>query len=98
MKKLWQKNIPEGKASWELDSFIESFETKDDIIYDQKLIMFDVYASLAHAKMLCKIGILTPKELSILQQGLLEILNHLETNKFELKPGDEDVHTKIRRH
>lgn len=88
MKKLWQKN-------WELDSFIESFETKDDIVCDQKLVAFDVYASLAHAKMLNKTGILSHEELQTLQKGLLEILELSKQNKFVLKIGDEDINTKI---
>jgi argininosuccinate lyase len=88
MKKLWQKN-------WELDSFIESFETKDDIVCDQKLTEYDVYASIAHAKMLKKIGILSQTELASLQIGLLKILDLSQNNAFTLTMGDEDIHTKI---
>lgn len=88
MKKLWQKN-------WELDSFIESFETKDDLILDQKLIAYDVYGSIAHAKMLSKIGLLSATELKKLMNGLLTILDLAEKNKFSLEDGDEDMHSKI---
>jgi argininosuccinate lyase len=87
--KLWQKN------NQTLDSFIESFETKDDIVLDQKLAIYDVYGSLAHAKMLKKIGILSAKELTQLQEGLLRIIKKIEGNEFMLQPGDEDIHTKI---
>ena len=89
MKKLWQKNnIP-------LNSVVETFETKDDLIVDQKLVKYDVMGSIAHAKMLHKIGILTNKELKILVQGLQEILALEKVGKFVLQPGDEDIHTKI---
>lgn len=88
MKKLWQKN-------WQLDTFIESFETKDDLVSDQKLIKFDVLGSMAHARMLCKIGILSKQELATVTKGLLEILNLARRNNFVLKMGDEDIHTKI---
>lgn len=88
MKKLWQKN-------WQLDTFIEFFETKDDLLVDQKLLKFDVYGSIAHAKMLEKISILSKQELTKIIVGLLEILNLAEENKFELQSGDEDIHTKI---
>lgn len=88
MKKLWQKN-------WQLDTFIEFFETKDDLFLDQKLLKFDVYGSIAHAKMLEKISIVSKQELTKIIIGLLEILNLARKNKFELQSGDEDIHTKI---
>lgn len=89
MKKLWQKN------NQKLDKFIETFETKDDLVFDQKLLTFDVQGSLAHAKMLYKIGILTQKEIAALEKGLAKILELDETEKFNLQSGDEDIHTKI---
>jgi argininosuccinate lyase len=89
MKKLWQKN------TIEMDSFIETFETRDDLLLDQKLVVSDVYGSLAHAKMLKKIGILSSHELTQLVKGLKEILMLTEQNQFILQPGDEDIHTKI---
>jgi len=87
--KLWQKN------NQTLDSFIESFETKDDLVLDQKLALYDVYGSLAHAKMLEKIGILSRKELAQITLGLKKIREKVELNEFNLQPGDEDIHTKI---
>lgn len=87
--KLWQKNTES------LDSFIETFETKDDLILDQKLAIYDIYGSLAHAKMLEKIGILSLSELNLLTKGLREIQKHIEKNQFILTAGDEDIHTKI---
>lgn len=89
MKKLWEKN------KIKLDPIIEAFETKEDLLVDQKLIKFDILGSIAHAKMLKKIGILTEKELSILNQGLLEIFQLGEKGQFNLKAGEEDIHTKI---
>ena len=87
--KLWQKN------NQQLHSFIEHFETKDDLLCDQKLIPYDVYGSLAHAKMLHKINIITKEELSQLEEGLKEILKLNDEGKFILEAGDEDIHTKI---
>ncbi|MDP3998505.1 MAG: argininosuccinate lyase [bacterium] len=88
MVKLWQKN-------WQLDRFIESFETKDDLVLDQKLAIFDVYGSLAHIKMLAKIGILSSGELKEATKGLLKIIELIREDKFQLQPGDEDIHTKV---
>lgn len=89
MKKLWDKG--NGK----LNSVIEAFETKDDLLVDQKLLKFDVYSSIAHAKMLNKIGIISKSELSSILKGLSEILDLGKKGKFNLQPGDEDIHTKI---
>lgn len=88
MKKLWQKQ-------WQLNEVIESFETKDDLLLDQKLVKYDVYCSLVHAKMLQKLDILSVKELEDIQKGLQEILQLEEKGEFLLQPGDEDIHTKI---
>jgi argininosuccinate lyase len=89
MKKLWQKN------NTQLDSTIESFETKGDLLLDQKLLVYDVYGSIAHAKMLKKIGIISNDEYTKMHKGLLEILKLNKKNKFILESGDEDIHTKI---
>lgn len=89
INKLWDK----GKTN--LDPVIESFETKDDLLVDQKLLKFDVLGSIAHAKMLKKIGILSDKELTQLTKGLIEILKMGEDGQFLLRQSEEDIHTKI---
>lgn len=89
MNKLWQKD------NQILDPIIEAFETKDDLILDQNLLPYDIEGSLAHAKILEKIGILTKDELIKLEKGLTEILKLAAKGKFNLQFGDEDIHTKI---
>lgn len=89
MKKLWDK----GKTG--LNPIVEHFETKDDLWCDQKLVVADVYGSVAQARMLKKIGILSEEELSLAKKGLSEILKLNEAGKFQLIQGDEDIHTKI---
>ena len=92
MKKLWQKN------EYKLDPVIEAFETKEDLLMDQKLIEYDVLASIAHVKMLNKLfltGIISGSELKKLLKGFEEILELYKNNKFNLEFGDEDMHTKI---
>ncbi len=88
MKKLWQKD-------WELEKAVEIFETKGDIELDQKFAEFDVYCTLAHAKMLNKIGILADEELETAKKGLLEVLALNKAGNFKMEQGDEDIHTKI---
>lgn len=88
-KKLWQK------SEYKLNPIVEAFETKGDLVVDQKLLKYDVQGSLVHAKMLCKIGILTKEELTKIEKVLKEVLEMNKSGKFNLEMGDEDIHTKI---
>lgn len=88
MQKLWQKN-------WNLNDVVEAFETEGDFLLDQKLVTFDVLGSLAHARGLQKIGLLSDKEIKPLHNGLERIYKLNQKGQFILKFGDEDVHTKI---
>ena len=86
--KLWQKNS-------ELDGEIEKFTVGNDYLLDKKLVKYDCIASIAHAKMLAKIGILSKEELISLEEGLNKIITLHSKDKFEIKQEDEDCHTAI---
>jgi len=87
--KLWQK----GTVS--LDKRIERFNVGRDTKLDQHLVQFDCIASIAHAKMLQKIGVLSGAEFKRLQKQLAAIIELDKKDRFELQREDEDVHTKI---
>lgn len=89
MNKLWQT----GKTKLHPD--VEVFETGDDLVVDQKLVKYDALGSIAHAKMLGTIGILSKPEVQRLTKALLAIIDLDQKGKFILKPGNEDVHTAI---
>ena len=57
MVKLWEKG-------YSLDKSVEDFTVGEDYKIDVNLINADVLGSIAHAKMLTKIGILNSSELS----------------------------------
>ncbi|NTV23220.1 MAG: argininosuccinate lyase, partial [Nanoarchaeota archaeon] len=86
--KLWEK----GKG---LSQDVESFTVGDDCLLDQALVKHDCKASIAHAKMLAKIGILAQEELSMLVTGLHEIIELDSKGQFMVKQEDEDCHTAI---
>lgn len=86
--KLWEKG-------YELDKLVENFMTGDDPLLDNALILYDCIGSIAHAKMLEKIGILTLQESSQLCEELGLIIQLAESGKFIIKPENEDVHTAI---
>jgi argininosuccinate lyase len=86
--KLWEKN-------YNLDKSVEKFTVGDDYLVDQKLVKYDCLASIAHAKMLNKIGILTQGECAKLVKALKEIIELDGKGVFVIKVEDEDCHTSI---
>jgi argininosuccinate lyase len=86
--KLWDKG-------YQLDGLVETFMTGDDPLLDATLISYDCLGSMAHAKMLEKIGILTADECHQLLQGLSKIMELAKENQFSILPEDEDVHTAV---
>lgn len=63
--------------------------------FDSRLYRQDIQGSLAHAKMLKKIGLLTAKELSEIQIHLQTIQRQIETGKFPWRAELEDVHMNL---
>lgn len=86
--KLWEKG-------YTLEPFIEAFMTGDDPVLDHRLIDFDCYGSLAHARMLKKIGILNQEECDQLLYELSHIIQMNEEGHFKIRHEDEDVHTAV---
>lgn len=86
--KLWEKG-------YKLDQLVETFMTGDDPLLDHALISYDCMGSIAHAKMLEKIGILTFEESCQLAKELTHIIHLADEGKFIIKPEDEDVHTAV---
>lgn len=86
--KLWQKK-------YKLNEKIEEFTVGNDYLLDKKLLKYDCLASIAHAKMLCKMGILTKDECSQLINALNEIIVLDNKGTFVINKEDEDCHTAI---
>ena len=89
MKKLWEKGL-------ETDEFIEKFTVGKDRELDLELAKYDVKGTLAHITMLESAGLLSSTELGQLSVELNRILDDvIETGKFIIEDGVEDVHTQI---
>ena len=86
--KLWDKGIS-------IDKKIEQFTVGNDRDIDLHIAKYDVQASLAHAKMLQSIGILTTEELQQLEKGLEDLASQIENATFSIDNQFEDVHSKI---
>ncbi|SDB56222.1 argininosuccinate lyase [Flavobacteriaceae bacterium MAR_2010_188] len=86
--KLWEKGIP-------IDKKIEQFTVGNDREVDLYIATYDVKASLAHARMLKKIGILDSDELVKIESGLQSLSDEIENGTFMIEDDFEDVHSKI---
>lgn len=86
--KLWQKDKSTLTA-------VEKFTVGNDRQLDICLAPFDVLGSLAHAKMLESVGLLTKEELHMLETELKNIYKQTQQNGFKLDDGVEDIHSQI---
>jgi argininosuccinate lyase len=86
--KLWQKNTDSLKE-------VEKFTVGKDRELDMFLAPYDVLGSLAHIKMLNKVGLLSESELHELENGLRDIYADIIAEKFQLEEGVEDIHSQV---
>ncbi|HRZ27533.1 MAG TPA: argininosuccinate lyase [Spirochaetota bacterium] len=87
-KKLWGGRFSEGSSS-------VTEKISSSIQYDSRLYRQDIRGSVAHARMLNRIGILNDGELAAIVKGLGEIMREIEAGSFEFKTSREDIHMNI---
>jgi len=88
MAKLWDKG-------YAVDREVEAFTTGDDYLLDRELVEADCLASIAHARTLARIGVLTHDEAGQLSDELRAIACASAAGSFTVEPADEDCHTAI---
>ena len=86
--KLWG-----GRFTQETSPLMDRFNAS--IPFDHVLYEKDIEGSIAHAKMLHKIGILSSEELKTLLLGLREIQVGIETGDLIFNLENEDIHMSI---
>ena len=67
----------------------------ESVSYDQRLALFDIAGSRAHAAMLAKVGILTRTEKDAIHRGLDGLAREVAAGKFRWKTELEDVHMNL---
>lgn len=77
------------------DRRVEAFT--ESISFDHRLFEQDIRGSLAHARMLAKVGLLTQEELEPIERGLEEIGREIREGRFEFRIELEDIHMHIER-
>ncbi|RUA10181.1 MAG: argininosuccinate lyase [Flavobacteriia bacterium] len=86
--KLWDKGFSTDKK-------IDIFTVGNDRELDLVLAKYDVIGSLAHARMLQKIGLLSKEEFTAVEQEIHKILESIKKGEFSIEDSFEDVHSKV---
>ncbi|CAA9890549.1 argininosuccinate lyase (Arginosuccinase) (ASAL) [Candidatus Methylobacter favarea] len=91
-------NVNSGKLSsarfaQATNAFVEVFTASVD--FDRRMAHQDIQGSIAHAAMLCKIGVLTEKERDGIISGLTQIGEEISRGEFVWSIKQEDVHMNI---
>lgn len=86
--KLWG-----GRFDEPTDAFVEAFTAS--VGFDQRLYREDIAGSIAHARMLAKVGVLSVAEAEQIVRGLNDILRDIERGDFAWIVAFEDVHMNI---
>ncbi len=86
--KLW-----DGRFTEATDAVVERFNAS--VSFDKRLYRQDIAGSIAHARMLAKVGVLTAVDAEAIVQGLEEIREEIESGRFQWSDQMEDVHMNI---
>ncbi len=82
-----------GRFTEATDSFVEAFSASVD--FDRRLYRYDIEASIAHARMLAHVGVISEEECRAIEKGLLDIRTDIERGDFAWLVELEDVHMNI---
>jgi len=82
-----------GRFSEPTDAFVERFTASVD--FDRRLYHHDILGSIAHARMLARVGVLTEDERDRIIEGLEAIRGEIEAGRFQWSVSLEDVHMNI---
>jgi len=82
-----------GRFTESTDTFVEAFTAS--INFDQRLYRHDIAGSIAHARMLAHVGIISEAESTDIIAGLEGILADIEAGNFAWSVALEDIHMNI---
>ncbi|HXR50956.1 MAG TPA: lyase family protein, partial [Steroidobacteraceae bacterium] len=88
---LWDK----GKK---LDARVLAFTAGEDHALDERLVRYDVLASIAHARMLAGRGLITQEDFKAIEKGLLDVGEEHLNGKWKITLADEDGQTALEKH
>jgi argininosuccinate lyase len=88
MSRLWDKGAP-------LDERVLAFTAGDDYVLDERLVKYDVRASIAHAEMLNAARLLDDADLASIREGLTALGTEHALGQWKIELGDEDGQTAL---
>ena len=80
-----------GRFSEDIDPLMEKFN--ESLSFDCRMAQEDIRGSMGYARALAKTGIITNAERDELIEGLGKVGEEWAADAFEVKDGDEDIHT-----
>jgi argininosuccinate lyase len=88
MSRLWDKGV-------ELDQRVLAYTAGDDYALDERLVKYDVRASIAHAEMLNAQKLLADADLKAIREGLSAIAHEHAAGAWKIELADEDGQTAL---
>jgi argininosuccinate lyase len=88
MTRLWDKGTP-------LDARVLAYTAGDDFALDNRLVRYDIQASIAHAEMLEVQGLLSRPDLKAIREGLTAIGEEHALGQWRVSLEQEDCQTAI---
>src|SRR5215203_6619694 len=88
MSRLWDKGAP-------LDQRVLAYTAGDDYALDERLVEYDVRASIAHAEMLNAQKLLADADLAAIRDGLIAIAEDHAKGLWKIELADEDGQTAL---
>ena len=85
MAKMWA-----GRTDGITEKIADDFNSS--IHFDSRMYRQDITGSIIHAQMLAKQGIISRTDADILEKGLEDILEDLESGKLQIDMSCEDIH------
>jgi argininosuccinate lyase len=88
MSRLWDKGV-------ELDQRVLAYTAGEDYALDERLVKYDVRASIAHAEMLNAQKLLSDADLQAIREGLNAIAAEHAAGQWKIELADEDGQTAL---
>jgi argininosuccinate lyase len=93
MTNINSEKLSSARFAEATDAFVEEFTAS--VMFDKRMAEQDIQGSIAHATMLCSIGILTTDERAAIINGLTQIAAEIAKGEFAWSIKQEDVHMNI---
>ena len=90
MATLWHGRFAEGPAE-ALQALNDSFP------FDRRMFREDIAGSLAHVRMLARVGLFDPDDATAVLAALDAVELEMGDDTFAFVPSDEDIHTAVER-